>query len=103
MKKVGLLSEESLSVAEGAQPNFLPALHPVVNRSRRSRDPKSWVEFIIEAIEEAVPGRGKEIFSLAWNRWQDYTAERARAEAERELKKAMPPSAEEEWTDSYQC
>ena len=59
-------------------------------------DPKSLVEFIMEAINEVAPGRGREIYHLGFNRWCDYTAAQKREADERELVKAMPLLARED-------
>jgi hypothetical protein len=68
-------------------------------KTRRWADkthPKSLVEFIMEAIDEVAPGRGAEIYWLAFRRFNEYVEQRQRPEAETELARAGP--LPEEWT-----
>jgi hypothetical protein len=74
-----------------------------MHRAKRSdrTHPKSLVEFIIESIEEVAPGRGREIYFQAFERFEAYSAARVirerRCALERQLK-GQPPPPEEEWT-----
>jgi hypothetical protein len=68
-----------------------------MKRQRNNRKhPKSLVEFVMEAIEEAAPGRGAEIYWLGFRRFYQYVEAQQRAAAERELAGTAPRP--EEWT-----
>ena len=52
-----------------------------VTNKRKGNDrtrPKNLVQFIVEAIEEVAPGRGREIYECALQRFDAYTAARSR-------------------------
>jgi hypothetical protein len=59
-------------------------------RSRGARDPKSFSEFIMEAIDEVAPGRGAGIYWLAFRRFNEDGARRKQAEAEKDLASVAP-------------
>jgi hypothetical protein len=65
-------------------------------KAKSRNHPKSLVHFIMAAIDEVVPGRGAEIYWQAFNRFNEYSALRRQAEAERELAQTAPRP--EEWT-----
>jgi hypothetical protein len=58
-----------------------------LQRPRRSarKQPKSLVECIVEAIDEAVPGRGAEIYRRGFQHFYGDVEARRRTAAEREL------------------
>jgi hypothetical protein len=63
---------------------------------RRKDHPKSLVESIMEAIDEAVPGRGAEIYWLAFHRYEECVAREKLLAAEKQLAGTAPRP--EEWT-----
>jgi hypothetical protein len=50
----------------------------------------------MEAIDEVAPGRGAEIYWLAFRRFNEYVQHQQRAEAEAALARTAP--CPEEWT-----
>jgi hypothetical protein len=60
------------------------------------RQNRSLVQFIMEAIDEVAPGRGAEIYWLAFRHFEDYVAANRRAETDKELAGTAPRP--EEWT-----
>ena len=67
-------------------------------RTRGSKaHPQSLVDFIMAAIDEVAPGRGREIYWNGWCRFSEALEREQRKRAEQQLAHIAPPP-EEEWT-----
>ena len=76
-------------------------LTPRRHRARREEEmPKSLVEFIVEAIDEALPAgspiTGLQVYMRAFERSERYYFERQMKAKRREMEKALPLLTQEE-------